>query len=201
MSRHWMPLYIGDYLTATRHLSAAEHGAYLLLIMSYWDKGSLPSDERQIMRLTAMTDKEWRDSRDTLAEFFEPGWVHPRIDRELAEASEKYQRRSEAGRAGGLKRGKSKQNSSNASAVQEANGKQKNSNASSNAISNAPSKRPSKTEAGLNQPQPHSLRSSYPGDLGDSDLDQLAQGEPAELHGQDLSISARALAAIGRGRA
>ena len=40
MSLHRMSLHVGDYLKDTTHLDATLHGAYLLLIMHYWAKGS-----------------------------------------------------------------------------------------------------------------------------------------------------------------
>jgi uncharacterized protein YdaU (DUF1376 family) len=89
----YMPLFVADYLADTAHLSAAEHGAYMLLIMNYWQRGkALPSDDRKLARIARMSDSEWSSSRDTLAEFFqdEAGeWRHARIDRELAIVSEK----------------------------------------------------------------------------------------------------------------
>lgn len=96
----WMPLYIADYLADTRRLNAAEHGAYLLLIMEYWQIGSLPEDDRQLSRIACMTEKEWKDARPIVEGFFEEGWKHKRIDAELANASETMSKRSAAGKAG-----------------------------------------------------------------------------------------------------
>lgn len=88
MSPPWMPLYIADYRQDTAHLSAAEHGAYLLLIMHYWSAGSLPTEDRQLARIAAMSPSEWKRSRSTIQPFFLDGWKHKRIDAELARTAE-----------------------------------------------------------------------------------------------------------------
>lgn len=88
MSRAWMPLYVADYLADTGHLSAAEHGAYLLLIMHYWQNGGLPNEDRRLARIARMSSDEWADARDTLFDLFEDGWKHHRIEAELKAARE-----------------------------------------------------------------------------------------------------------------
>lgn len=100
MSHAWMPLYIADYLADTTHLSTVEHGAYMLLIMTYWQKGCLPDDERKLARICRLTDAEWSDIRDTIAGLFGPGWTHKRIDEELSSADEIIAKRKAAGKAG-----------------------------------------------------------------------------------------------------
>jgi uncharacterized protein YdaU (DUF1376 family) len=97
MKRPWMPLYTADYLADTAHLSASEHGAYLLLIMHYWRKGGLPYDDAQLARIARMSPEEWSKVRPIIEAFFEPGWTHKRIEKELAEVRQ----RTEAGRKGG----------------------------------------------------------------------------------------------------
>lgn len=109
-----MPLYIADYLADTAHLSAAESGAYLHLIMHYWQKGSLPTDDRHLARIARMTDAEWTEHRSSIASFFQDDWRHDRVERELAAANSKYEKRANAGRKGGNAKAKSKPSSSNA---------------------------------------------------------------------------------------
>jgi uncharacterized protein YdaU (DUF1376 family) len=100
MARPWMPLYVSDYLADTGHLSTIEHGAYLLLIMHYWQNGNLPSQDEKLARIARMSAKEWERSRDTLASLFGDGWTHKRIDEELAKAEEMLSKRRQAGKAG-----------------------------------------------------------------------------------------------------
>jgi uncharacterized protein YdaU (DUF1376 family) len=99
--RPWLPLYIADYLADTAHLSASEHGAYLLLIMHYWRIGRLPCDERQLARIARMTAREWANARDTIASFFDEDWRHKRVESELAKMVLKSNARAESGSRGG----------------------------------------------------------------------------------------------------
>lgn len=96
MSRPWMPLYIADYLADTAHLNAAQSGAYLHLIMHYWQTGGLPNDDDALARIARLTSREWRRERETLSAFFEDGWRHKRIDIELAHALEISSKRRSA---------------------------------------------------------------------------------------------------------
>jgi uncharacterized protein YdaU (DUF1376 family) len=102
MKRPWMPLYVGDYLGDTGHLTTAQHGAYLLLMMHYWRKGELPDDDRQLAKITKLPLRTWRDYRTTLRDFFHDGWRHKRIDAELQRMTEVSAKRAIAGQKGGL---------------------------------------------------------------------------------------------------
>jgi hypothetical protein len=70
-NRAWMPLHIETYMADTLHLSATEHGAYLLLIMRYWKDGGLPDDEGMIRRYARMSVEQWSESRGRLLSFFQ----------------------------------------------------------------------------------------------------------------------------------
>lgn len=87
-SKPWMPLYVADYLADTGHLSVSEHGAYMLLIMHYWQKGGLPTEDRLLARICRMLPDEWAESRDVLQDLFSDAWTHKRIDEELSKADD-----------------------------------------------------------------------------------------------------------------
>jgi uncharacterized protein YdaU (DUF1376 family) len=98
-NRARMPLHVGDYLADTGHVTATEHGAYLLLIMHYWQNGCLPENERIIARIAKLSPEQWEESRDMLAMLFGPGWTHKRIDAELSKADEIIEKRRSAAEA------------------------------------------------------------------------------------------------------
>lgn len=83
----WMPLYIGDYMADTPHLSTLEHGAYLLLLMAYWrKKGPLPNDDSKLARIAGLSLKQWKSIRSNVIELFravDGQLVSTRAQREL----------------------------------------------------------------------------------------------------------------------
>ncbi|TIL56551.1 MAG: DUF1376 domain-containing protein [Mesorhizobium sp.] len=101
---HWMPLYIADYLADTTHLSTEEHGAYLLLIMHYWQQNGLPDDDVRLARIARLSPEQWDATRPALRPFFGAGWFHSRVEVERAKAGWKFEKLSAAGKKGGRPR-------------------------------------------------------------------------------------------------
>jgi uncharacterized protein YdaU (DUF1376 family) len=109
-----MPLYVGDYLGDTGHLTTTQHGAYLLLMMHYWRKGSLPDEDKQLAAITKLSLKGWLECRETMQMFFYDGWSHKRIDAELQTISKLSNKRAIAGQLGGMRSALSRMNMENA---------------------------------------------------------------------------------------
>lgn len=102
----YMKLYWGDYHRGTRHLrTAAEHGAYLLLIGALWDAGGrLAADDDTLARHALLTEREWGKVKPTLLPFFKVsrGWLtHKRVTEELAKFDDISRKRRGAGKIGG----------------------------------------------------------------------------------------------------
>ena len=102
--RRYMPLYVAEYLADTTDLDATASGAYLFLIMHYWQHGSLPTDRKALRRIARLTPRQASKVIPHLAQFFQPGWRHKRIDRELQLADEAHEKRSIAAAVGNATR-------------------------------------------------------------------------------------------------
>lgn len=99
----YIPLFVADYLADTRHLTAQQHGAYLLLIFNYWQTGKpLPNDDAKLARIACMNKRDWARNRDAILEFFsirENLLVHSRIDTELSRVEAKSLKSKKAAQA------------------------------------------------------------------------------------------------------
>ena len=94
---NYYPFHIGDYVSATRHLSWEEDAAYRRLLDTYYTtEKPLPVDLRMCCRLVmATTDAQREAVKIVLNEFFElteAGWVNLRADREIDGMRDKQQK-------------------------------------------------------------------------------------------------------------
>ena len=99
------PLYVGDYLRETRHFTAQEHGAYMLLLMAHWVRGEegLPNNNKRLAFMASCSHAQWRKIRPTIEPLFhisENTWQHPRLMIEISKRASK----SAAARKNALKR-------------------------------------------------------------------------------------------------
>ena len=105
MSVPFMQLYVGDYIRDTRHLTAEQHGAYLLLLMAAWNAGGrLPNNPKKLARLAASMPSRWAKIAADVMEFFdvEGDYItNRRLTVELKKAQEKSIIRAQSGTRGG----------------------------------------------------------------------------------------------------
>lgn len=123
----YMPLYVSDYLIDTAHLTTEESGAYLLLIMTYWQRGKpLPADPHRLAMIARLPNERWTDVQRTLEQFFtvEGGcWVHGRIEKELQRYRDRSEKAKKAGKASGESRKEPETNERSTSVQPETNGR------------------------------------------------------------------------------
>jgi len=83
----YMPLYISDYMADTSHLTTVEHGAYLLLLMTYWQtEKPLPNDIKSLASICKMQPVNFKKIWSRLFFFFEVKnhhVTHKRLEKEL----------------------------------------------------------------------------------------------------------------------
>lgn len=112
----WMPIWIGDHLADTMHLSCQQHGAYLLLLLAYWrNQGPLNNVPDELRRICRLTSRQFKKDWPRIAPFFEicnGTIVHSRSDREIAEWSSKKERFKQRSLKGSTERWRSKHDAS-----------------------------------------------------------------------------------------
>lgn len=106
---NYYPHHIGDFNSATRHLTRTERSVYRDLIELYYDtEAPLCSDFDKLCRLVlARSDEERTAVEQVLNEFFtetEQGWSHSRCDSEIAKYHGNKEAKSAAGKASAAKR-------------------------------------------------------------------------------------------------
>jgi uncharacterized protein YdaU (DUF1376 family) len=97
---NFYPFHIGDYASATRHLSWDEDAAYRrLLDVYYTSEKALPLELRQVFRLVVASTEDQRAAVESvLSEFFErteAGWINRRADSEILVMREKQEKQRE----------------------------------------------------------------------------------------------------------
>lgn len=98
--------HLGDYNSATMHLTWAEDMAYTRLIRLYYGtEKPIPLDLKKVFRLVRVSNKtEANAVESVLNEFFTPeddGWHNSRCDMEISASHIKSEHNREAGRRGG----------------------------------------------------------------------------------------------------
>ncbi len=93
MAKDWFPFYLNDYLADTPFLSLAEHGAFCLLMMFYWNSdANVPASADRLHKICRCTTDAERDAVDhVVREYFsEVGGklVNDRLDKIMKYAFE-----------------------------------------------------------------------------------------------------------------
>ncbi len=104
-----LPLFTDAYLADTRHLTAQEHGAYLLLLMMAWRAPNcrLPDDDAKLAKWAGVDARTWSRIKPTIMEFWTPESGHW-TQRRLAKEREFVSMRAEVARKNGKHGGRPK---------------------------------------------------------------------------------------------
>src|SRR5690606_19556324 len=115
---NYYPHHIGDFNSATRHLTRIERSIYRDLMDLYYDtERPIMKDMVKLCRLIiASSDEERTAVEQVLNEFFtetNDGWFHERCDEEILKYQSGLQAKSAAGKASAAKRAQNAQRNTN----------------------------------------------------------------------------------------
>jgi len=108
---HALKLFTDTFTAETVHLTNVAVGIYIRLLSFAWTKNTKPFNTQSAYRICQCIDDECKKKvQNVLREFFiltddvDSLWTHKRLVEEHAYLVDKYKRRSEAGKKGGLAR-------------------------------------------------------------------------------------------------
>lgn len=192
------PHHIGDFNSATRHLTRVERSLYRDMLDLYYDtEQPLNSDVQKLARrLIASSEEERAALQVVLEEFFtleEDGWHNHRCDTEIAKYQGQIEQASRAGKASAAKR-------SNSKAASATSGFEGEGNKDSTVVERALNERT--TNQNQNQNQEEEAKASLSPGKPD---DEQAEGQPAGKealphcpHGELIDLFAEQLPTLPR---
>jgi uncharacterized protein YdaU (DUF1376 family) len=99
----YIPLFVDDYQRDTRHLSAEEHGVYMLLLMAAWasPNASLPDDDHKLAGLAKLSPIKWKKTKPVVMAFWHfdgrsKRWVQKRLKKERRLAVDRKRKSADA---------------------------------------------------------------------------------------------------------
>jgi uncharacterized protein YdaU (DUF1376 family) len=100
MKYPFMPLFLGDLLADTLHLSTQEFGAYMFLILHAW-KHDAKVDSREARQIARVSKFQWPKISSKISQFFDTTtvsniWIHLRVKNELEKVAEVSEKRRDA---------------------------------------------------------------------------------------------------------
>jgi uncharacterized protein YdaU (DUF1376 family) len=105
-----LPIFTDAFISDTAHLTAAQTGAYLMLLMCAWRTKDcrLPYNDDQLCRFARMDKRTWRANKDVILSFWEKTddghIIQKRLIDERKFADDRRDRAVQAGNASALKR-------------------------------------------------------------------------------------------------
>ena len=96
-----LPLWTDAYLADTNHLTAEEHGAYVLLLIEAWRSAdcSLPDNDTLLARHARLTPAKWNAAKPIVMAFWKldkrrKRWTQKRLKKERQKAAGKKRERN-----------------------------------------------------------------------------------------------------------
>ena len=103
MSLPWFKFEPKPFISDTLRLSTEAKGAYLMLILDYYDQGKpAPDDDDTLATITGLSVEVWRRHRRVIEPLFsirDGLWYHNKCEEVLAEQTSSYQQRVDASKA------------------------------------------------------------------------------------------------------